>query len=101
MKTERGIELDLNTSEFVFTCNGLKLYFSSKFYMEKFASELQNYIDMENRKINVKYKCNVNLVPMLIVALYKRIEKRGFKVYDTFRNKEIDENEPYYLFYNS
>ena len=101
MKTERGIELDLNTSEFVFTCNGLRLYFSSKLYMEKFAREIQNWLDIEKRKLEVKYRCNLMLTPVLIIALYKRIEKRGFKVYDTLRNKEVEENEEFIVYYKA
>lgn len=101
MKTTRGIELDLNKSEFTYICNGLRLYFSSKLYLEKFASEIQSYLDLETRKTELKYRCRINMTPLLIISLYKKIEKRGFKIFDTIRKKDVEENEEFLLYYKA
>lgn len=101
MTTSRGIELDLEKSNFIFTCNGLKLYFSSELYMNKFASLINDYIDIETKKNNIKYKANINMIHVLIISLYKKIEKRGFKIYDTMRAKDVEENEEFILYYTN
>lgn len=101
MTTSRGIELDLEKSNFIFMCNGLKLYFSSEFYMNKFASLINDYINIETKKNNIKYKANINMIHVLIISLYKKIEKRGFKIYDTMRAKDVEENEEFILYYTN
>lgn len=99
MTTTRGIELDLEKSNYIFTCNGLKLYFSSEFYMNKFASLINDYIDIENKKNKLRYKNDINMTPILIISLYKKIEKRGFKIFDTYKNKDVEENESFIVYY--
>lgn len=99
MTTTRGIELDLEKSNFIFTCNGLKLYFSSELYLNKFATLINEYVDMETKKNKLRYKANINMTPILILSLYKKIEKRGFKVFDTNRNKDVEENESFIVYY--
>ena len=43
----------------------------------------------ETYKLQVKYNINLNLDFMLMISLYKKIEKRGFRIYDARNNKEI------------
>lgn len=92
MKTVNGIELNLNESDIHCEIFDLKFYFSSQKYLEKFVFEVKNYVETEKRKIELKYNMKIELNRSLIIAYYKKIEKRGFRVYDTIENKEISEN---------
>lgn len=81
---------DLNESSYVFKYDKLNLYFSSKFYMNKFIKEHHDYIKNESDKLKVKFKCSVYADELFLLLLYKKIEKRGFRV--EYQGKEIDEN---------
>ena len=68
-------------------------YFSSKFYLEKFIKDHINFIRDETMKLKIKFKCNIYCDEMILLLLYKKIEKRGFKV--LYKNNELNEN--YYI----
>lgn len=67
--------------------------FSSKLYINKFQNEIENYVDIEDKKLYSKYKIILEDKEFLALSLYKKIEKRGFKV--LFLGKEINENESF------
>lgn len=92
MKTIKGIYLDLNESEYKISVSGLVFYFSSQFYLDKFSKNVKEFIKEETIKINVKYKVNIDLTIYLMIAFYKKIEKRGFRIYDKVNDKELSEN---------
>ena len=81
---------DINESNYIFTYDHLIFYFSSKFYLEKFTREYSNFIKDETMKFKIKYKCNAYIDDMLLLLLYKKIEKRGFKV--LYNDAPIREN---------
>ena len=81
---------DINESNYTFKYDKLVFYFSSKFYLEKFTREYSNFIKDETMKFKIKYKCNAYIDEMLLLLLYKRIEKRGFKV--LYDGNELQEN---------
>ena len=81
---------DLNESNYTFKYDDLIFYFSSNFYKEKFIKEHINYIRDETMKFKIKYKCNAYIDDMLLLLLYKKIEKRGFKV--LYDGNELQEN---------
>ena len=64
--------------------------FSSKFYLDKFKSEYINYVKNETLKLKSKYNCVLYVDEMLMLNLYKKIEKRGF--YVLYNNHELKEN---------
>lgn len=84
---------DINESNYTFKYDKLVFYFSSKFYLEKFKREYINYLKDEIMKIKIRYKCNIYCNEMILLMLYKKIEKRGFKV--LYNNKALKEN--YYI----
>lgn len=89
MKTINGIYYDLNESDYTFQYGKLLFTFSSQFYLDKFKNEHSEYIKNETLKLNSKYNCNLYCDEMLLIDLYKKIEKRGFKVlYDGIAIKE-------------
>lgn len=92
MKTENGIYLDLKESEYKVLKCGLVFYFSSKFYMEKFKKNVENYTHDEMLKLYNKYKVSSNFKIYLMIAFYKKIEKRGFRIVDKVNKRELEEN---------
>lgn len=89
MKTAKGICLNLRESEYFYKYKGLIFYFSSEFYKKKFAENVANFIETETYKLQVKYNININFEIMFMISYYKKIEKRGFRIYDELNKKEI------------
>lgn len=87
---------DINESDYTFDYNDMIFYFSSEFYKNKFEKMYFQFIKEETMKMKIKYKCSIVCDKMLLLLLYKRIEKRGFKV--TLDGKEINEN--YFIDFN-
>ena len=90
MKTKNGIELDLKQSEYFCDFLGAVFYFSSELYLNKFKEIVKNYVEMEQAKFINKYKINVDLKFYFAVSLYKKIEKRGFRI--NYFDQEITED---------
>lgn len=76
----KRVEYDINKSEYYFRVNKLTLFFSSKFNKTRFENGFIDYVNEETNKIKAKYKVYINLTNYLLLAYYKKIEKRGFKV---------------------
>ena len=89
MRTYRGIYYDLQESVYTFSYDSLTFYFSSKYYLEKFKEMYANYLRQETLKLSSKYKCCIYGDEMILISLYKTIEKRGFRV--EYNGKSIDE----------
>lgn len=92
MKTKRGIYLNLKESEYKFSFKSLTFYFSSKKYLEKFAENVNNFVELETDKMKVKYNNIISLDLFFMISFYKKTEKRGFRVFDELNKKEITEN---------
>ena len=76
----KRVEYDINQSEYYFRVNKLTFFFSSKFNKTRFENGFIEYVREETNKIKAKYKVDINLTNYLLLAYYKKIEKRGFKV---------------------
>ena len=87
---------DINESIYTFKYDDLLFYFSSQFYQEKFTREYLQFLKDEIMKLKIKFKCNIYCDEMILILLYKKIEKRGFKV--KYKDKELIEN--YYIDFN-
>lgn len=83
---------DLKKSNYFYNLNGLIFYFSSLVYLNKFKSNIKQFIEIENIKIKNKYGLNINLEYYLSISYYKKLEKRGFRVFDEIQKQEITEN---------
>ena len=59
------------------------------YYLEKFKSSYVSYLKQETLKLSSKYKCCIYGDEMILLSLYKNIEKRGFRV--EYKGKSIDE----------
>ena len=51
------------------------------------SDDIEEYIVFENKRINNKIKKEIDLKEVILLDLYKKIEKRGFLVY--YKNKEL------------
>ena len=87
----KRVEYDINKSEYYFRVNKLTLFFSSKFNKTRFENGFIDYVNEETNKIKAKYKVDINLTNYLLLAYYKKIEKRGFKVLTYDDNDDIIE----------
>ena len=81
---------DINESTYNFSYDDMTFYFSSKFYKEKFKNDYINYLKEETDKLRIKFKCNVVADEMILLLLYKKIEKRGFRV--EFKNERLSDD---------
>ena len=84
MKSARGIYYDLKESEYSVSLliNGenIDLYFSSKFTRLRFMEKIGSIIEKEDLKLSSFYKVKIDTSKLSILYLYKKIEKRGFRV---------------------
>ena len=87
----KRVEYDINKSEYYFRVNKLTFFFSSKFNKTRFENGFIDYVNEETNKIKAKYKVDINLTNYLLLAYYKKIEKRGFKVLTYDDNDDIIE----------
>ena len=87
----KRVEYDINKSEYYFKVNKLTFFFSSKFNKTRFENGFIEYVQEETNKIKAKYKVDINLTNYLLLAYYKKIEKRGFKVLTYDDNDDIIE----------
>lgn len=89
---------NIEDSDYRFDFQRFTFYFSSKFYIEKFKNELDNYIDIEKNRLIKRYDLMLESSEYLALSLYKKIEKRGFRVYFSFSDElgsRIKENETF------
>lgn len=92
MKTAKGVYLNISESDIFYSYSGFDFYFSSNFNKRRFIENIQNYINIETARIQNKYDVNITLTIFLAVALYKKIEKRGFKIISKINEKELTKN---------
>lgn len=72
---------DLKESPFKVDFEGFELYFSSAFHRNKFKKNIHNYIKEETLKFQNRYKVNITMEDVFIIAYYKKCETRGFRVF--------------------
>lgn len=94
----KRVEYDINKSEYYFRINKLTFFFSSKFNRARFEAGFIDYVNDETNKLKAKYKVNILFTDYLLVAFYKKIEKRGFKVLTYDDNDDIIELSKDYTF---
>lgn len=98
MKTQRGIELNLKESEYYCEMFGLRFYFSSVLYLDKFKTNVIDFINLETIRTKNRYQINLIINKCLAISYYKKIEKRGFRIVDIVNKKEL--SQEMYVFEN-
>lgn len=94
----RTVVYDLDKSEYFTKINNIKFYFSSAFNKRRFENNFNDYIEEEHKKLKFKYRVNIDIYKCLLVAYYKKIEKRGFRVLVYKTNGAIIELKEDYVF---
>lgn len=77
-KTKSGVYYDLTESEFMVTASGITFFFSSASHMAKFQARIGSAITEFNDHILKRYAIRINARYAPALALYKKIETRGF-----------------------
>lgn len=89
MQTKYGIFLDLNATPYYTKYFTNTFYFSSELHLTKFKARISEYVAMEIAKFQIRYNVELadisahlvdDLAIFFAVALYKKIESRGFRV---------------------
>lgn len=98
MKTQRGIYLNLDETEFVYRYfenkNYFDFYFSSEFNLSRFKLKIKDYLNLEESKIKNRFQIDkIDLELFFAIVLYTKIEKRGFKIFDLSNNIEYNKKE--------
>lgn len=88
--TDNVIYYDINKSPYKFETIYFTFYFSSQFYLNKFKTNYYNYVTDEQNKLKVKLKNNVDFIKIFSLDYYKKVEKRGFRVYDKAGNRYVN-----------
>lgn len=93
----KRVEYDIYESDYYYRINGYTFYFSSMFNRDRFITKFSKFVKEENNKIIVKYHVSIDLTEYLLIAFYKKIEKRGFRVL-IHKNDDIISLEENYTF---
>lgn len=72
-------------------------YFSSEFNRRRFEKSYKEYIREQTARIKNKYHVNIKLDEYLLIALYKKIEKRGFRIFKK-SSEELEKISEYDIF---
>lgn len=83
MKTAKGVYLDLTESNYSYKIEEFRFYFSSDFYRKNFIEKCEEFVKYEKIKFQNTYKVELANTYLFLFTLYRKIEKRGFYVYDT------------------
>lgn len=77
---------NIEESPIFYQYENFKFYFSSAFYRRNFKNRIEGYLKEETYKTMNRYKVLNDkffelLKEVLLISYYKKIEKRGFRVY--------------------
>ena len=89
MKSKRGVYLDIFESDYYYDLDGVRYYFSSKLYLNKFKDNVINYVNENSIKLKLRYKINLNFDLFLTLSYYRKVEKRGFRVVELSTERKI------------
>lgn len=92
MKSKRGVYLDIYESDYYYDLDGIRYYFSSQLYLNKFKDNVINYVNENSIKLKLRYKINLNFDLFFTLSYYKKVEKRGFRVVDISSEKTISKD---------
>lgn len=95
LTTRKGVYKNIEDSTYkleISRIDNIELYFSSKYYKYLFETQYEEYIKENIKKMDNKFNIKTEnlLDTYFIIAFYKKIEKRGFRVY--VNSIRIDEN---------
>lgn len=83
---------NIEDSNYKLEVGKLRLYFSSEFNLKRFNDNYEKYIIDENFKLENKYHVKILANYYLLIAFYRKIEKRGFRIENSVTNAKISQN---------
>ena len=83
---------DINDSTFYLDVGKARLFFSSEFNKQRFIRSYKDYILEETKKLEKKYNVKIVANYYLMFAIYKKIEKRGFRVENNVTGALVSKN---------
>lgn len=86
-----NVEYDIFKSKYKVKYLNVYFYFSSEFNKNRFIERIDDFIINETNKLKAKFHVNIKFEMYLAFVLYKRIEKRGFRV-ENLDNSRISED---------
>lgn len=92
------VEYDLNSSSYSVQVGNYVFFFSSEFNLNRFKDGYNLYAINETNKLKAKYHINIDIYDYFVLAYYKKIEKRGFKVLTYDDSNGIIELKEDYLY---
>ena len=92
MKSKRGVYLDIYESDYYYDLDGIRYYFSSQLYLNKFKDNVINYVNENSIKLKLRYKINLNFDLFFTLSYYKKVEKRGFRVVELSSERTISKD---------
>lgn len=84
--TSKDVYHNIEDSIFFIDRFNMRFYFSSEFNRNRFNRNYKEYVREQTARIKNKFHVNIKLDEYLLVALYKKIEKRGFRIYQKLNN---------------
>lgn len=88
MISARGIYHNIEESGINLVIDNYTLYFSSDINKGRFLGKFDEYYSRLDKRLKRIY--NIDYLPLILISLYKIVEKRGFRVY--YKNRRIAEN---------
>lgn len=81
------IYLDLHKSKYKYNYKNFCFVFSSSVSLNNFKKRINKEIEERTRRLNIYYNATGSYDELIVLNLYKRIEKRDFLVY--YNKKEL------------
>lgn len=92
MKTIVYNDINNNENKFFLEIGKVRVYFSSEFNLLRFKEKYKSYIEEETLKLENKYHVKIVANYYFMIAIYKKIEKRGFRIENIETNAKVNEN---------
>lgn len=71
---------NFSNTPYYYEYNRYTFYFSSEFNRDRFAERVESYVADQKLKLQSKYHCSVYATSVIMLDLYRKIEKRGFRI---------------------
>ena len=80
MMSRRGIFHDIKNSIYIYKDGDIKYFFSSKYYLNKFISQIKLNREIINLSLSNRFKLDIEVDCLADIVLYNKIETRGFYI---------------------
>lgn len=93
MMDKKGIERDFGVTPFIAVIDGNEYYFSSQSNLETFCDKVASEDTEFNIAFNKRYGINVDIATLRNVMIYRKVERRGFRIVNNAKEVMICPNQ--------